>query len=158
MFTVQSYSEEQTYSLGKWVGKNLSPGDIILLFGDMGSGKTVLSRGIAHGAAVTGMIPSPTFTIMNTYIGRMPIYHFDIYRLNEPEELYDLDYEDYFFGNGVSIVEWPERLDYLLPEEYLKVSIYRMQKENSRKIIIEAVGNRYTELEEVLSNYEGVGN
>jgi tRNA threonylcarbamoyladenosine biosynthesis protein TsaE len=157
MLTVQSYSEEQTYRLGKLVGRNVNPGDIILLFGDMGSGKTVFSKGIAHGADVSGTVTSPTYTIMNTYIGRIPIFHFDIYRLNEPEELYDLDYEEYFFGRGVSIVEWPERLDYLLPEEYFKVTLCKMQEENGRKIVFEAVGNRYTSLERVLLNYESVG-
>lgn len=157
MLSVQTYSEEQTYKMGKWVGRNVNPGDIILLFGDMGSGKTVFSRGIAHGAGVSGMVTSPTFTIMNTYIGRMPVYHFDLYRLNAPEELYDLDYEEYFFGNGISIVEWPERLEYLQPKEYLKVTIIKMQKENSRKIVFEAIGESYTKLEGVLSDNEGVG-
>ena len=103
------------------------------------------------------MVTSPTFTIMNTYIGRMPVYHFDLYRLNAPEELYDLDYEEYFFGNGISIVEWPERLEYLQPKEYLKVTIIKMQKENSRKIVFEAIGESYTKLEGVLSDNEGVG-
>lgn len=158
MLTWQSHSEEQTYQFGKWIGANVQSGDIILLFGSLGSGKTVLSRGIAHGAGVSGRITSPTFTLMNTYLGRIPVYHFDIYRLNEPDELFDLDYEEYLFGNGVSIVEWPERLGYLLPEEYLKIFISRLQEENHRNIKLEPKGNRYTALEEVLMNYEGVGN
>ena len=158
MLTWQSHSEEQTYQFGKWIGANVQSGDIILLFGSLGSGKTVLSRGIAHGAGVSGRITSPTFTLMNTYLGRIPVYHFDIYRLNEPDELFDLDYEEYLFGNGVSIVEWPERLGYLLPEEYLKIFISRLQEENHRNIKLEPKGNRYTALEEVLINYEGVGN
>ncbi|HHU48704.1 MAG: tRNA (adenosine(37)-N6)-threonylcarbamoyltransferase complex ATPase subunit type 1 TsaE [Caldicoprobacterales bacterium] len=158
MLTWLSHSEEQTYRLGKRIGENIKPGDIILLFGELGSGKTVLSRGIAHGVGVIGMVTSPTFTLMNTYVGRIPVYHFDIYRLSEPEELYDLDYEDYFFGSGVSIVEWPERLGFLLPEEYLKITIFRLYDENSRKIVVEPMGNRFAALEEVLMDYEGTGN
>ncbi|MGI6571452.1 MAG: tRNA (adenosine(37)-N6)-threonylcarbamoyltransferase complex ATPase subunit type 1 TsaE [Caldicoprobacterales bacterium] len=152
-----SRSEEDTYLFGKWIGSNTKAGDIILLFGQMGSGKTVLSRGIAHGAGVSGMVNSPTFTIMNSYSALHPVFHFDLYRLNEPEELYDLDYEDYFFGTGITIVEWAERLDYLLPEEYLKISISREQKVNERKITVCPVGSRYAAWKEVLQNYEGIG-
>ncbi|HHT65458.1 MAG: tRNA (adenosine(37)-N6)-threonylcarbamoyltransferase complex ATPase subunit type 1 TsaE [Caldicoprobacterales bacterium] len=158
MLTLQSHSEEQTYEFGKWIGANVQSGDIILLFGDLGSGKTVLSRGIAHGVGFTGRITSPTFTLMHTYLGRIPVYHFDIYRLNEPDELFDLDYEEYLYGNGISIVEWPERLGYLLPEEYLKITITRQLKENDRNISLKPVGSRYAALEEVLKNYEGIGN
>jgi len=78
--------------------------------------------------------------------------------LNEPDELFDLDYEEYLYGNGISIVEWPERLGYLLPEEYLKITITRQLKENDRNISLKPVGSRYAALEEVLKNYEGIGN
>ena len=93
-----SHSEEQTYKLGKQLGKHVRPGDIILLFGDLGSGKTVFSRGIAHGAGVSGIVASPTFTIMNAYVGRLPVYHFDIYRIDEPEELSILIMKITFMG------------------------------------------------------------
>ena len=95
MLTWLSHSEEQTYRLGKRIGENIKPGDIILLFGELGSGKTVLSRVLPTGSVLLEWLPVP-FTLMNTYVGRIPVYHFDIYRLSEPEELYDLDYEDYF--------------------------------------------------------------
>jgi len=157
MLTWYSQSEEETYKLGKWIGDNLKSGEIILLYGDLGSGKTVMSRGIAHGAGVNDIVTSPTFTLMNTYEGKYHVYHFDIYRINQPEELYDLDYEDYFFGSGIAIVEWPERLDYLLPSEYLKITINRTEDDKGRIITAEAVGSRYMALEEVLKNYEDTG-
>ena len=100
----------------------------------------------------SGIVASPTFTIMNAYVGRLPVYHFDIYRIDEPEELFDLDYEDYFYGNGVSIVEWPDKLNYLLPEEYIKITISRLKEENSRKITIEFVGEKYAALKVFGSN------
>ena len=152
-----SHSEEQTYKIGKWIGENAKPGDIILLYGDLGSGKTVLSKGIAHGAGVSGVVTSPTFTLMNVYMGRLPVYHFDIYRINDPEELFDLDYEDYFYGNGVSIVEWPDKLGFLLPKEFLKITITRLQEENVRKIAVEFIGEKYAALKEVLCNNEHIG-
>ncbi|HHY83015.1 MAG TPA: tRNA (adenosine(37)-N6)-threonylcarbamoyltransferase complex ATPase subunit type 1 TsaE [Clostridiales bacterium] len=157
MLTWYSQSEEDTYRLGKWIGSNLGPGDLVLLYGGLGSGKTVMARGIAHGAGVKGIVASPTFTLMNAYNGRCPVYHFDLYRLNQPEEMFDLDYEDYFFGSGIAVVEWPERLNYLLPSEYLKITINRAQKTEDRIISAEPVGSRYLSLEEVLKNNESAG-
>ncbi len=97
---------------------------------------------------------SPTFTLMNEYKGRFPVYHFDIYRLSEPEDLYDLDYEDYFYGEGVTIVEWPEKLGDLLPDKYLKVTIERTGSDNVRRITVFASGLRYNEYMEALKEYE----
>ena len=153
-----SQSEEESYQLGRWIGENSKPGDLILLYGDLGSGKTILSRGIAHGAGFGGNVTSPTFTLMNIYRGNFPIYHFDIYRLYEPEELYDLDYEEYFYGDGVAIIEWSERLGHLLPNDYLKVSLSREQEENSRKIEIKLIGNKFVHWKEVLVEHEGISN
>jgi tRNA threonylcarbamoyladenosine biosynthesis protein TsaE len=97
---------------------------------------------------------------MNIYNGNFPIYHFDIFRLDEPEELYDLDYEEYFYGNGIAIVEWSERLGHLLPQNqnYLKVSLDRGYDDNQREIKIEAVGINNTHWKEVLKNSESTGN
>lgn len=153
-----SQSEQESYQLGRWIGENSKPGDLILLYGDLGSGKTILSRGIAHGAGFDGNVTSPTFTLMNIYRGNLPIYHFDIYRLYEPEELYDLDYEEYFYGDGVAIIEWSERLGHLLPNDYLKVSLSREQEENSRKIEIKLIGNKFVHWKEVLVEHEGISN
>ena len=158
MHTWSSHSSEDTYFIGKWIGERVQVGDIILLYGDMGRGKTVLARGIAHGAGFSGDVTSPTFTLMNAYMGKFPIYHFDLYRLYEPEELYDLDYEEYFYGHGITIVEWSERLGSLIPPEHLKIVLRNGQGEDSRDIILEAFGSYVAQWEEVLSSYEGTGN
>jgi tRNA threonylcarbamoyladenosine biosynthesis protein TsaE len=157
MSTWLSRSEEDTFQFGSRIGKNAKTGDILLLYGNLGSGKTVLTKGIAQGAGVTAMVTSPTFTLMNQYAGKFPVYHFDIYRLNDPEELYDLDYEEYLYGDGIAIVEWPERMMDLLPREYLKVTLEKTELELQRKIILEPIGSRYTELEEVLAQDESIG-
>jgi len=150
-------SEEDTLAFGKRIGENLRPGDILLLYGDLGSGKTVLSKGIACGTGVSDMVTSPTFTLMNPYAGKYPVYHFDLYRLTRPEELYDLDYEEYFYGDGIAIVEWPERMGHLLPEEYMKICLFKTDSVTRRKITLEPFGRRFEELEEVLRPYEGIG-
>ncbi|NLB42204.1 MAG: tRNA (adenosine(37)-N6)-threonylcarbamoyltransferase complex ATPase subunit type 1 TsaE [Clostridiales bacterium] len=158
ILTWSSQSEEETYQLGKWIGENSKPGDLILLYGDLGSGKTILSRGIAHGAGFNGYVTSPTFTLMNIYKGDFPIYHFDIYRLYEPEELYDLDYEEYFYGDGVAIIEWSERLGHLLPSDYLQITLSRVQEENNREIDIKLLGDKFAHWKEVLEKHEGFSN
>ena len=157
MLTYLSGSEDDTFRFGDRIGENVKPGDILLLYGDLGSGKTVLARGIAHGVGVSGMVTSPTFTLMNPYVGKYPVYHFDLYRLTQPEELYDLDYEEYFYGDGIAVVEWPERMDDLIPEEHLKIFLEKTDSEDRRKIMLESLGGRYQVLEEVLQSYEGIG-
>lgn len=153
-----SQSEEETYQMGRWIGRNSKPGDLILLYGDLGSGKTILSRGIAHGAGFIGNVTSPTFTLMNIYKGNFPIYHFDIYRLYEPEELYDLDYEEYFYGDGVAIIEWSERLGHLLPNNYLQITLSRVKEENNREIRIKLIGDKFAHWKEVLKKHESFSN
>jgi tRNA threonylcarbamoyladenosine biosynthesis protein TsaE len=150
MFVWLSGSEEETFQFGCRIGENAKPGDIILLYGDLGSGKTIMTKGIAYGAGVSDMVTSPTFTLMNQYSGRYPLYHFDIYRLTYPEELFDLDYEEYLFGDGIAIVEWPERMGDLLPEEYLQIILDKTQRENQRKITLKPHGSKYMERVEAL--------
>lgn len=156
MIVLMSYSEDDTFKLGKWIGENSKPGDIILLYGDLGSGKTAISKGIAWGVGFEDIVTSPTFALMNQYNGKYPIYHFDIYRLSHPEDLYDLDYEEYFFGDGITLVEWPERMGDLIPEQYLKITLGKVEDFNQREIMIELVGNRYKPYEEVLSKYDSI--
>ena len=113
LWSVVSYGESQTLELGKKLGRLLQQPALILLQGDLGAGKTVFARGIARGLGVDPQIPitSPTFTLMNHYQARLDLYHFDLYRLSDPDELIELGFDDYAYGSGVALVEWPEKLD-----------------------------------------------
>ncbi len=146
-----THSEQETVELGIKMGKLLEAGDIVLLYGDLGAGKTVLTRGLVQGLGAKDVVTSPTYTLMHRYEGRVPIYHFDLYRLSEPDEVLDLGYEEFFYGDGVSIVEWPQRLEYLCPEEYVRVKI-EIVGDGKRKIMVDAVGGRYSRFEKELRN------
>lgn len=134
-FTITTRSSKETVDLGIRLAGLLKPGDVIALCGELGSGKTTLVRGIARGLGVGEDCPvtSPTFVIMNVYPGRMPVYHFDLYRLNGASDLYDIGVEEYFFGRGVSIVEWAEKAEGLFPPSAIRLDL-RMIDENSREI------------------------
>jgi tRNA threonylcarbamoyladenosine biosynthesis protein TsaE len=147
MIEINTYSEKDTLRLGKKIGSLAWPGMIILLEGDLGTGKTVLTRGLARGLGIEEPITSPTYTLIHQYQGRLPLYHFDIYRLNDAEEMYDLGYEDFFYGQGVTVVEWPERIEYLRPHEYLGISIEKVPDNSvdKRNIRMVPVGRIYEE-------------
>jgi tRNA threonylcarbamoyladenosine biosynthesis protein TsaE len=142
-----SRSARETVSLGKALAKNLLPGDIICLCGDLGSGKTVLTKGIARGLGVKkDEIISPTFVLIREYpMARIPLYHFDLYRLQEEKEILAVGYEEYLFGKGISVIEWAQRLGRLMPQEYLGVSL-AVVSERKRRIEFSAVGKRYQQL------------
>ena len=106
---LRSASPGATHVLGERLGRLLQPGDVVLLSGALGAGKTALTQGIARGLDVAGRVSSPTFTILKEYTGRIALYHFDLYRIEEPDELETLGFSDYFYGDGVSVVEWAER-------------------------------------------------
>lgn len=144
-----THSERETVELGEKMGKLLNAGDIVLLYGDLGAGKTVLTRGMALGLESRDMVTSPTYTLMHRYEGRVPIFHFDLYRLSGPDEVQDLGYEEFFYGDGVSIVEWPERLEYLCPEECVRVRMKAIEG-GKREITVDAVGGRYSKFEKEL--------
>ncbi|MDA3901960.1 MAG: tRNA (adenosine(37)-N6)-threonylcarbamoyltransferase complex ATPase subunit type 1 TsaE [Desulfuromusa sp.] len=112
-WSVQSDGESQTLKLGEKLGRLLQQPTLVLLRGDLGAGKTVFARGVARGLGVDPIIPitSPTFTLMNHYQARLDLYHFDLYRLSEPDELIELGFDDYAYGSGVALVEWPEKLE-----------------------------------------------
>ncbi len=103
-----SNNPRETLEIGKWFAENLQPGAIVCLSGNLGSGKTTLSRGICEGLGVSEYITSPTFTLINEYQGRLPIFHFDLYRIQSPLELYELGLDEYLYGEGVCLIEWPE--------------------------------------------------
>ncbi|MTV48943.1 tRNA (adenosine(37)-N6)-threonylcarbamoyltransferase complex ATPase subunit type 1 TsaE [Heliobacillus mobilis] len=117
--------ERATEALGGWLAQRVRPGDVLLLYGDLGAGKTTLVRGLARSLGYEGRVTSPTFTLVHEYEGSLSLYHFDLYRLDDPEEVWDIGWSDYLRGDGVLCVEWPERLDHLLPEEALTIRLTR---------------------------------
>lgn len=121
---VHSESADETFSLGRRLGSICQPGDIILLNGELGVGKTVFSKGFGEGLGIEEPISSPTFTLIQIYEGgRLPLYHFDVYRIADVWEMDEIGYEDYFFGNGVCLIEWAVRIEELLPEKTISVTI-----------------------------------
>lgn len=115
---------EDTRRIGARLAEQLRAGDVVLMLGDMGAGKSELTRGIARGLGVTGYVTSPTFTILQVHeSGHLPLYHFDWYRLSGAEELYELSMDEYLYGDGVSVVEWPSRAEEAIPEAYLRITL-----------------------------------
>lgn len=143
--TYESFCEKDTFVLGKEIGERAAGGQIYLLHGDLGVGKTVFTKGFAKGIGISEPVTSPTFTILQEYTeGRLPFYHFDVYRIGDVEEMYDLGYEDYFFGEGVCLIEWASRIKEILPE---KCGSIRIEKDlekgfDYRRITIEEAGDR----------------
>ena len=136
----ETFSAEETYELGKELGKNAKPGSVYALIGDLGVGKTVFTQGVAAGLEITEHINSPTFTIVQVYEeGRLPFYHFDVYRIGDPEEMEEIGYEDYFYGEGVCFVEWANLIEELMPEHTVTVTIEKNPEKgfDYRKITIE---------------------
>lgn len=124
MRIIETNSASETYELGVEVGKNARPGQIYALIGDLGVGKTVFIQGVAKGLGIDEPVNSPTFTIVQVYdSGRLPFYHFDVYRIGDVEEMEEIGYEEYFFGDGVCFVEWANLVDEIMPEETTWVTI-----------------------------------
>ena len=120
----ETYSPEETHALGKRLGAEAKPGDVYTLVGDLGVGKTVFTQGIAEGLGITEPVSSPTFTIVQVYEeGRMPFYHFDVYRIGDIEEMDEIGYEDYVYGEGVSLIEWANLIEEILPEHFTEIKI-----------------------------------
>jgi tRNA threonylcarbamoyladenosine biosynthesis protein TsaE len=158
MFSVTSTMPEETERAGELLGSLARPGDFVSLIGDLGAGKTCFSRGVARGVGVDPTIPvtSPTFTLLNIYQGRIPLYHFDLYRLTGDGDLADLGFVDYFDGDGLCLVEWAERLEAELPSERLDI-VLRHEDESIRRLEFSAFGGRHLLLlEEMMAN--GLGN
>lgn len=119
-----SQSEKETFEIGVTLGRTCQPGDIFLLEGDLGVGKTVFSKGFGKGLGIEEPISSPTFTVIQIYEGgRLPLYHFDVYRIADVEEMDEIGYEDYFFGQGACLIEWASLIQDILPENCIKIQI-----------------------------------
>ncbi len=151
--TVISMNPEETFLIGKIIGRNLIEKDVVALVGDLGTGKTCLTQGIGRGLGVPDeyQITSPSFTLINEYQGRMMLYHFDLYRLSRTSEMDDMGYEEYFFGQGVTVIEWADKVKGILPDETLFVLI-NYTDENERNIIISGQEKKIATISEELGN------
>lgn len=137
---IESFSSEDTFNIGYEIGKSAAPGSVYTLIGDLGVGKTVFTQGVAAGLGIREAVNSPTFTILQVYDeGRLPFYHFDVYRIGDPEEMYELGFEDYIYGDGVSLIEWANLIEDILPGEYTEVLIEKelVRGTDYRRITIE---------------------
>ncbi len=137
----KSYSPEDTEKIAYEIGQALKSGDVICLDGDLGAGKTAFAKGLAKGLGVVAHVTSPTFTIVNEYEGRYRVYHFDVYRIEDPEEMYEVGFEEYLDSEGICIIEWADNIKEILPSAYKQVTIKKniAKSDNFRQIYIEEV-------------------
>ena len=139
---IESFSPQDTYELGKRIGETAEAGSVITLIGDLGVGKPVFTQGLAAGLGITEPVNSPTFTIVQIYEGgRLPFYHFDVYRIGDVSEMDEIGYEDCFYGEGVCLIEWADLISEILPEKYTRVTISKDLEKgfDYRKILLEEI-------------------
>ena len=142
---IETFDPKETYDLGVKMGEQARAGQVICLNGDLGVGKTVFTQGFAAGLGIAGPVNSPTFTIIQEYEdGRLPFYHFDVYRIGDLEEMEEIGYDDYFFGQGICLIEWAELIEEILPEKRIEVTIEKDLEKGFeyRKITIEERGEK----------------
>jgi tRNA threonylcarbamoyladenosine biosynthesis protein TsaE len=144
-------SVESTVNLGNKLGSILKPGDIICLNGELGTGKTHFTKGVAKGLKITDPITSPTFTIVNEYEGRLKLYHFDVYRVNDPDEIEAIGFDEYIFSDAITIIEWSNYIKELIPKEHISVKIEKIPERGMdfRKITMKYYGERYNYIKEL---------
>lgn len=159
MINTETCSFEETVEFGRTLGAILKPGDVICLSGDLGTGKTALTNGIAKGLDIDSYITSPTFTLVNEYEGRFPLYHFDVYRIADSEEMFDIGFDEYIYGDGISIIEWGEQISHILPLEIIKVEIRKNLGKglDIREISVDFAGARYEGYEAELKSTKMFG-
>jgi len=150
---------EETRELGRRLAGLLGPGDLVVLSGDLGAGKTLFAGGVGQGLGLPGPFPSPTFVLVREYRGgRLPLYHLDAYRLADPADLVELGYEEYFYGPGVTLIEWGERVSSLLPEQRLEIHFsFVPGREEQRLVDITALGGRFRKMGAELLQLAGAG-
>ncbi|MGL5641173.1 MAG: tRNA (adenosine(37)-N6)-threonylcarbamoyltransferase complex ATPase subunit type 1 TsaE [Paraclostridium sp.] len=144
MVKIYLENEEQTRDIGYKLGNLLTPKSIVCLIGDLGAGKTTMTQSLAQALKVDDYITSPTFTIVNEYEGKMPLYHFDVYRIGSSDEMYDIGFDEYINGDGVCIIEWANLIEDILPDEYLYIEMN--YKETGREMILTPKGEKYEEI------------
>lgn len=149
-----STSYEATYCLGKQMGERAFPGMVILLYGDLGAGKTALTQGLAAGMGIKDTVSSPTYTIVHEHPGLTPLYHFDLYRLEGEDDFYHIGGYEYLDGAGVCVFEWPERMDWGEVDGYLRVNITYGQNDDERRIEFEPIGAAYLQWMEHMNDEE----
>lgn len=139
---IESFREEETFLLGEKIGREAKEGSVFALLGDLGVGKTIFTQGVAKGLEIEESICSPTFTIVQVYEeGRLPFYHFDVYRIGDVEEMEEIGYEDYFYGEGLCLIEWANLIEEILPEHYSQITIEKDLEKgfDYRRITIEEI-------------------
>ncbi len=156
-FTIITKSPEETKKLGKEISKLVKPGDLLAFYGELGAGKTCFIQGISEGLEVKDYVTSPSFTIINEYQGKFPIYHFDVFRVSNIEEIIELGYEEYFYGEGLTVIEWAEKIENLLPKDHLKIEI-KFKTNYERKISFIPQGNKFNIFLEDLIRIENFRN
>ncbi len=143
MKIIETNTAKETFEFGKRIGQEAKPGQVYTLIGDLGVGKTVFTQGLAEGLGIEEPISSPTFTIVQIYEeGRLPLYHFDVYRIGDVEEMEEIGYEDYFYGEGVSLIEWANLIEEILPDQYTEIRIEKDLEKgfDYRKITVTPIG------------------
>ena len=144
MVKIYLENEEQTKDIGYKLGQLVTPKSVICLIGDLGAGKTTMTQSLAKALEVDDYITSPTYTIVNEYEGRIPLYHFDVYRIGSSDEMYDIGFDEYIDGDGVCIIEWANLIEDILPNEYLYIEMN--YKETGREMILTPKGEKYEEI------------
>lgn len=140
----ETFGPRETFEFGKWIGENALPGQVYTLVGDLGVGKTVFTQGVAAGLGITEPVNSPTFTIIQEYeTGRMPFYHFDVYRIGDIEEMEEIGYDDYFYGKGICLIEWANLIEDILPDSLISITIEKNLEKgfDYRKITVEGLSD-----------------
>ncbi|MCE5197839.1 MAG: tRNA (adenosine(37)-N6)-threonylcarbamoyltransferase complex ATPase subunit type 1 TsaE [Armatimonadota bacterium] len=149
---VRTYSADETMEIGERLGRGLQAGDVLALFGDLGAGKTTFTKGIARGLGLEADVHSPTFTLIHEHLGTIPLYHVDLYRLASEEEVDTLGIDEYIYGDGVTIIEWADRMKSLLPPERLDIEL-KLIGETEREMVFETDSPRLQAvIEELVSN------
>lgn len=158
MMEFRTHSAADTAELGRKLGSMLRKGDNVCLIGELGTGKTAFTGGIAKGLGISGYITSPTFTIVNEYEGRLPLYHFDVYRISDVDEMLDTGYYEYIDGDGVTVIEWADLITDILPSERIEVHIRKNEDgSDCRTITMRFIGERPAEYERRLADESACG-
>jgi len=159
LLVIKSKNEEETRTLGRILGRRAFPGMIIALQGDLGAGKTVFTQGVAQGAGVSGTVNSPSYVLMNLYHGRVELYHFDFYRLEEEDDLFELGLEEYFYGDGITLIEWADKFPSVLPADRLEIEIKKSDKDwDVRYLFFKPIGKLDHSVLEEIKEYASAGN